>query len=260
MNLASNLTQTTSEHADRVAVRLGESTTTFRDLDDRSARVAGLLQDRGVKPGDRVAIMLPNLPEFAVIYYGVLRAGGVVVPMNPLLKAREVAYYLGDSGARLIFAWDGVADEVGKGAEKAGAEVIGVDPATFTPGLAEASPVHDVVDRDAQDTAVILYTSGTTGQPKGAELTHANLTSNVEVLSTDLMELTPRRRDLRRAPVVPLVRADLHPQRCGLLGCEPEPAAEIRPDAGPAAPGRAPRDGLRRGADDVRGSARPAGP
>ncbi len=191
MNLASNLTQTTSEHADRVAVRLGESTTTFRDLDERSARVAGLLQDHGVKPGDRVAIMLPNLPEFAVIYYGVLRAGGVVVPMNPLLKAREVAYYLGDSGARLIFAWDGVADEVGKGAEKAGAEVIGVDPATFTPGLAEASPVHDVVDRDAQDTAVILYTSGTTGQPKGAELTHANLTSNVEVLSTDLMELTP---------------------------------------------------------------------
>jgi len=191
MNLASNLTRTVSAHADRVAVRLGDATTTFRELDQASARIAGLLQDRGLEPGDRVAIMLPNLPAFADIYYGVLRAGAVAVPMNPLLKAREVAYYLEGSGARLIFAWDGVADEVGKGAEKAGSEVIGVDPATFGAGLADASPVFDVADRDAGDTAVILYTSGTTGQPKGAELTHANLGSNVEVLCTDLMQLTP---------------------------------------------------------------------
>jgi len=191
VNLASNLVQTSSAHADRVAIRLGGSTTTFRQLDDSSARIAGLLQDRGVKPGDRVAIMLPNLPDFAAIYYGMLRAGAVVVPMNPLLKAREVAYYLGDSGARLIFAWNGVADEVEKAAEKAGFDVIGVDPATFGAGLADASPVFDVAERDGSDTAVILYTSGTTGQPKGAELTHANLSSNVEVLCTDLMQLTP---------------------------------------------------------------------
>jgi long-chain acyl-CoA synthetase len=140
MNLASKLVETTNTHADRVAVRLDGAATTFRELDQASARAAGVLQDRGVKPGDRVAIMLPNLPAFAVLYYGILRAGGVVVPMNPLLKAREVGYYLGDSGAGLIFAWQAVADEAGQGALSAEADVIGVDQATFArlPGRRES--------------------------------------------------------------------------------------------------------------------------
>jgi long-chain acyl-CoA synthetase len=191
VNLASNLTQTANRHADRTAVRLGEAAMTFRDLDEASARLAGLLRSQGLRPGDRTAVMLPNLPAFAVIYYGVLRAGGVVVPMNPLLKAREVAYYLGDSGARVIFAWQGLADEAGKGAQAAGADLVEVDPAAFADLLASAEPVREVAHRDPQDTAVILYTSGTTGQPKGAELTHANLTSNVQVLCSDLLQLTP---------------------------------------------------------------------
>src|SRR5690242_4651756 len=105
MNLADSLARTATAHPDRVAIRNGEDTLTYRDLDDASARVAGLLAARNVGPGDPVGIMVPNVPEFAVVYFGVLRAGGVVVPMNPLLKAREVAYYLGDSGASVIFAW-----------------------------------------------------------------------------------------------------------------------------------------------------------
>jgi long-chain acyl-CoA synthetase len=191
MNLASNLTRTASRHPNRTAVRLGEEVLTFRDLDQASARITGLLRGRGIRPGDRVAVMLPNLPAFAVAYYGVLRAGAVVVPMNPLLKAREVAYYLGDSGARLIFAWQAVADEAGKGAQAADADLVEVDPSAFADLVASAEPDREVLDRDDADTAVILYTSGTTGQPKGAELTHANLTRNVEVLSADLLELTP---------------------------------------------------------------------
>jgi len=79
-------------HPGRVAVRVGEARTTYSELDLASARVAGLLRERGFKPGDRVGVMLPNVAEFAAVYYGVLRAGGVVVPMNPLLKVREVAY------------------------------------------------------------------------------------------------------------------------------------------------------------------------
>jgi acyl-CoA synthetase (AMP-forming)/AMP-acid ligase II len=98
-NLAKNLTDTTRAHAGRVAVRVDNAAMTYRALDEASARVAGLLHERGLKPGDRVGIMMPNVAEVPVVYYGVLRAGGVVVPMNPLLKAREVAYYLGDSGA-----------------------------------------------------------------------------------------------------------------------------------------------------------------
>ncbi|HET6919959.1 MAG TPA: long-chain fatty acid--CoA ligase, partial [Jiangellaceae bacterium] len=191
MNLASKLIQTTSAYGDRDAIRLDGTATTFRELDQASARIAGALRDRGVKPGDRIAIMLPNLPAFGIVYYGVLRAGGVVVPMNPLLKAREVAYYLGDSGTRLIFAWRDIASEASIGAQRAEADVIGVDQATFADFLAGVSDMDDVEDRDPEDTAVILYTSGTTGQPKGAELTHANLTQNVDVLRTDLLHLTP---------------------------------------------------------------------
>jgi long-chain acyl-CoA synthetase len=191
VNLAENLTRTVIAHEERPAVRLDDVVTTFRDLDDASARIAGLLSSRGVAPHDRVAIMLPNVPAFAVVYYGVLRAGGVVVPMNPLLKAREVAYYLDDSGARLIFAWQAAAAEAGKGAESAHADLIEVEPAAFAALVASVEPVRDVADRADDDTAVILYTSGTTGQPKGAELTHANLTNNVGVVRADLLQLTP---------------------------------------------------------------------
>jgi acyl-CoA synthetase (AMP-forming)/AMP-acid ligase II len=101
-NLARNLTDTTRVHAGRVAVRVDNAAMTYRALDEASARVAGLLHERGLRPGDRVGIMMPNVAEVPVVYYGVLRAGGVVVPMNPLLKAREVAYYLGDSGADTV--------------------------------------------------------------------------------------------------------------------------------------------------------------
>ena len=191
VNLASNLVDTADVHAGRVAVRMGETGTTYRELDQASARVAGLLRERGVNPGDRIAIMLPNVAEFAVVYYGVLRAGGVVVPMNPLLKVREVAYHLGDSGARLIVAWHTVAADARGGAQRADAEAVMVDPATFADLVASAAPDHRVADRDDEDTAVILYTSGTTGQPKGAELTQANLARNTEVVYTDVMDLGP---------------------------------------------------------------------
>jgi long-chain acyl-CoA synthetase len=191
MNLASNLVHSAGAQADRVALRLGEAATTYREFDRDSAHVAGLLRDRGMRPGDPVGIMLPNVPEFATLYYGVLRAGGVVVPMNPLLKAREVAYYLGDSGARLMFVWHGFAEEAQAGAKQAEAEAIVVDPATFGQVvLAAAQPLAEVAERQGDDTAVILYTSGTTGQPKGAELTHANLARNAEVTRTDLLRLT----------------------------------------------------------------------
>src|SRR6266508_1946205 len=185
VNLANNLVRSADALPHRPAIRLDETILTYADLDSGSAQAAGLLRERGVRPGDRVAIMLPNIPEFAVVYYAVLRAGAVVVPMNPLLKQREVAYYLSDSEARLLFAWHGCADEAGAGAERADTGHIIVD-ASFIDTLAEATPAAEVVDRDGSDTAVLLYTSGTTGQPKGAELTHANLMTNVDIMVTDL--------------------------------------------------------------------------
>jgi len=190
-NLARNLTDTTRSYAGRVAVRVDNTAMTYRALDDASAQVAGLLHERGLKPGDRIGLMMPNVAEVPVVYYGVLRAGGVVVPMNPLLKEREVAYYLGDSGAGLVFAWHTFADQARGGAEQASAELIAVDGEGFLDLLARAVPDYQVADRDDEDTAVILYTSGTTGHPKGAELTPGNLISNTEVSRTDIVRATP---------------------------------------------------------------------
>jgi len=190
MNLASYLTSSTAAHRDRVALRMGEATLTYSNLDDASARVAGLLREAGIRPGDRVGVMLGNTPAFAVVYYGVLRAGAAVVPMNPLLKAREVSYYLSDSQARVLFAAEAFAAEAHAGANSSGTTVIQVGPG-FLADLAGQPRIGGVVDRDGSDTAVILYTSGTTGRPKGAELTHSNLTHNAEVSNRTLLHLTP---------------------------------------------------------------------
>ncbi|MFE0511932.1 AMP-binding protein, partial [Streptomyces sp. NPDC058964] len=103
-NLAAILVDSAARHPDRTAVRLDGATLTYAELDEASARAASLLLAAGVKPGDRVGLMLPNVPAFAVLYYAILRVGAVVVPMNPLLKAREVEYHLDDSAASLLFA------------------------------------------------------------------------------------------------------------------------------------------------------------
>jgi long-chain acyl-CoA synthetase len=190
MNLADNLTRAAELHPDNVAIRLDDATLTYAQLDAATKLMAGLLAERGVQPGDRVGILLPNVPHWAVIYFGVLRAGAVAVPMNPLLKEREVAYYLTDSGAKLIFAWHGFLDEAQAGAKLADAELQVVDPADFQGLLQASTSIDGVVDRDPQDTAVVLYTSGTTGQPKGAELTHLNISRNVELVNEDLLSLT----------------------------------------------------------------------
>src|SRR5689334_1634518 len=102
MNLADNLVTTAKTFPDRPAVRLDDTTWTYAQLDEKSAQVAGFLRAQGIQPGDRVALQLPNFIEFPAIYYGILRAGAVVVPMNPLLKEREVDYYMSNSGAKLL--------------------------------------------------------------------------------------------------------------------------------------------------------------
>src|SRR5436190_12876723 len=166
-NLACNLLEAARRGSDRPALRLGDAVVSYGALDDASARVADLLRARGIERGDRVGVMLPNVPQFAFVYYGVLRAGGVVVPMNVLLKQREVAFYLSDPEAKLVFAWEGFAQDAEAGAKDAGAECILVSPGSFEQMLVEAVPRPAVADAEESDTAVILYTSGTTGTPKG---------------------------------------------------------------------------------------------
>ncbi len=190
-NLADNLTRTAEQHGDRPAVKLDDLVVTYAELQDGARRVATLLKSKGVGPGDRVGLVMPNVPPFPVVFYGALAIGAVVVPMNPLLKGREVKYYLEDSGASIVFAWKDMAEEAGKGASEVGIECVEVGP-DFAEVLAGHDPDEEVVDRDDDDTVVLLYTSGTTGQPKGAELTHHSMSTNAATSAETLVELTEK--------------------------------------------------------------------
>jgi long-chain acyl-CoA synthetase len=181
-NLATLLTTTAAKVPERIAIRLDDAAVPYAALDAGTQRVAGLLKDLGVEPGDRVGNMLPNTPHFPLAYYGALRLGAVVVPMNPLLSKREVAYYLDNSGAKLLLAWHGFAESAEGGAEQADidAQVLLIEPEDIAKRVGAATPIEEVAQKSEDDTAVVLYTSGTTGQPKGAELTHGSIGSNVQ--------------------------------------------------------------------------------
>jgi long-chain acyl-CoA synthetase len=190
-NLATVLKDAPADRADRAAIRQGGLVLTYAGLADAAGQVATFLRAQGIRPGDRVGVMLPNVAAFPVLGYGVLAAGAVLVPMNPLLKGREVEHYLGDSGAGLVFAWEAAADEAAKGAATAGARVVPVadaDAASLRSGL---EPAADWAQKDDDDDAVILYTSGTTGTPKGAQLTHGGLRRNAEITARSLIRTGP---------------------------------------------------------------------
>ena len=186
-----NLRRSADQFPDQPAVRLDDLTLSYQELAGQAAALAAGLVRRGIAPGDRVAVQLPNLPLFPVCYYGILSAGAIVVPLNPLFKTREVAYHLADSQASLLLAGPTAAEAATAGARQAGVECLVLDSDTAA-GLT-AGPAGELapVARRPEDTAVILYTSGTTGVPKGAELTHANLSRNVSVVRETLHDTGP---------------------------------------------------------------------
>jgi long-chain acyl-CoA synthetase len=190
-NLGSLLGQAADRHPDHPAMRLDDLVLSYAQLREAAGRMSALLAAQGVQPGDRIGIMLPNVPAFPIAFYGALAAGAIVVPMNPLLKSREVAYYLGDSGARVVLAWHVAAGEAAKGAADAGAQAIAVETPDLSGLIDGYEPAWTEGERQDDDDAVILYTSGTTGQPKGAELTHAGLVRNAELTARTLLKNNP---------------------------------------------------------------------
>ena len=193
-NLAANLAATAARVPDKVGIRLDSAEVSWAALHRAAATVAAQLQAAGLQVGDRVSLILPNVPAYPVAFYGTLLAGGIVVPMNPLLKAGEIQYFYEDSGVRFSFVWPDFADEAAKAAAETGTRLVVCGPMGPAEGQFDASessgaPVLEPVERADDDTAVILYTSGTTGKPKGAELTHFNLHRNAQRSASDIMQI-----------------------------------------------------------------------
>ncbi|MFE3390067.1 long-chain-fatty-acid--CoA ligase [Streptomyces anulatus] len=212
LNLSVVLEDSARRHPGRDALVIDGERLTYAQLNARANQVANLLVSRGVRPGDTVALSCPNVPAFPIVYYGILKAGGVVVPLNVLFKAREIAYHLTDSGARAYFCFEGT-DDLPIGAyghdgfdavagcremflitatPDAASPLTGVH--TLTDALRDQPDVFETSVRGPDDTAVILYTSGTTGKPKGAELSHANMVLNA-LTANRLFDSGPARHD-----------------------------------------------------------------
>lgn len=194
LSLAGILAESALRHADRDAVVIGPQRITYAQLWEQSRRYAAVLAARGVKPGDRVAVLLPNVPDFPRVYYAIASLGAVVVPVHALLIAREIGYVLTDSEAVLLIAAGPLLEQGAPAAEQAGVPLLTVmagpdDAARLDLLAADVEPVTTYVQREPEDEAVVLYTSGTTGSPKGAVLSQLNMTMNAVVSAVSVIQL-----------------------------------------------------------------------
>ena len=189
-NLATILRESRQAEPGKPLCHIGDRSLTYEQVDALSGRVAASLRALGLERGDRVAVHLPNLPEFLLCYFGILKAGLIMVPLNPLLTARELEYHLADSGSRILVTFEMFAEAA---ATAAAATDTALYVVNLPGGQARPEKAHpfaellagkdtgDIEPTGADDTAVLLYTSGTTGRPKGAELTHFQLYMNCSV-------------------------------------------------------------------------------
>jgi long-chain acyl-CoA synthetase len=196
LNLASMLDHHAKLSPDREAIVWNEIRMTYGQLNAMANKVANALVEMGIGHGDKVALSCPNLPYFPMVYYGIMKAGAAVVPLSVLFKPREIAYHLSDSDAKAVFVFEGTDELPLAQAVKGGFDqvetckdliVMAKDPAGSSPLPHHKSLGQIIFDKSDKfetyptapnDTCAILYTSGTTGQPKGAELTHLNIWSN----------------------------------------------------------------------------------
>jgi long-chain acyl-CoA synthetase len=195
ISVASILAESARRYPMHDALVLGDVRIPYAVAWDQARRYAAVLRERGIEPGDRVAILIPNVPQFAFAYYGILALGACVVPIHSLLKSEEIAYALKDSDSKMLIA---AAPLIGEGLPAA--LEVGVDILSVLDGgpvevlrlealAAATSPIDTYLARRPEDEAVILYTSGTTGKPKGAVLTHDNILWNVQTIAFDTIEL-----------------------------------------------------------------------
>lgn len=193
--LAAVLADTAARRPDHPALRFESSTVTYRELWKQARTYAAVLRRHGIGPGDRIALLLPNIPQFPPAYYGALALGATVVPMNAQLRTSEIEFVLGDSGACALICAETTVEQGAKAAATAGITLftIGVENSDgvrldpFEPPL----PLAGYFGNAPDDIAAILYTSGTTGRPKGAMLTHRNIVTNIEVTAVSPFDIRP---------------------------------------------------------------------
>ncbi len=177
LNIASLVRESAKAYPDKPALLFDDDALTFAEVDDLSDRLAHGLRARGLRPGDRVALQLPNLPQFVIAYFGILKAGCVVVPMNVLLKAPEITHQLMDSGARALITWSGSAWEANQAAKETGIDQVYLVEASGAPGAEVGTAFDELLTNlgpddppleqiDSDDTAALIYPSGAIGRRK----------------------------------------------------------------------------------------------
>ena len=198
--VASLLSEAARWRPDKIAVVDGAVRTSYADLWSQALGVAGALADLGVEPGDAVALMCPNVTDFPRCYYGIMAAGGVVVPVHLLLTADEVGYVLTDSKAKVLLCHSSQLQVGARAAAAAGIPVVSTGPLPAEVAAdfrrledlsAATTAPRTFVSRQAEDPSVVLYTSGTTGKSKGAVLTQLNLVMNATVGVFDTLDTRP---------------------------------------------------------------------
>lgn len=204
LNLAQYLASTARDHPNQLAVIYDSYRLTYAEIQQFVNRVANVLVDRDIRKGDKVAMMIPNTPHFPILYYAILSIGATVVPVNNMLRAHEIQALLEDSDAKAFFVWRQFYDEARHAFEETETcyHLLVVSTPEDSeqppigelvmPAVMEASQQFDYVDTMPDDTAVILYTSGTTGHPKGAELTHFNMFFNALYVRDRIVCLTEK--------------------------------------------------------------------
>ncbi len=206
LNLAATLEYSSNTNPNDPALYFSGKMITYKEVNIMANKIANGLINSGIKRGDRVALCCPNIPQFIFAYFGILKAGCVVLPFNVLLKNNEIEFILDNSQASAIICFEGtaelsIANEVKKAFEKSNSckkmwVIKSLDNFVLDNNICDFSLLSnsenndfDTVQCSSEDTAIILYTSGTTGKPKGAELTHANILFNAFICK-DLVKIT----------------------------------------------------------------------